>query len=111
MPQIPRQLRLAFRRYFSGNAVTRWMRKQKMMALNDPGSRALFSCALHYIVLSYISFALWIFRVDLIKFVRLAVYAFYASGSFELLCAAIEYFERRNVCTSPPRSDAFCADQ
>lgn len=107
MPQILRQLRLAFRRYFSGNAVVRWIYKQKMITLSDPGSRAMLSLVLHCIVLSNICFILWSFRTEFTKFVRLAVYAFYASGSFELLCALAEYFERRNVRTGPLRSDAF----
>lgn len=114
MPQIPRQLRLAFQRYFSGNAVARWICKKQAIILSDPRGRAIVSWTIHYVVLTNSLFFAWYFHVDFVKFVRLTAWAFYASGSFALLCAVIEYIERRNVCISSsqrvePLSQPNCA--
>lgn len=103
MPQIPRPIRLAFRRYFSGNAVARWICKAQAIILKDPQTRALLYSILHYGVLMNILTISLCFHVDVIKFVRLTAWAFYASGSFALICAVVEYFERHDVRTRSSR--------
>ena len=99
MPQIPRNLRLAYQRYFSDHAVMRWISKKQAIIMKEPQTRAVLCWVLHYAVFVNTLLILCLFRINPIKFVRLSAYAFYVSGSFVFLCAVVEYLERRKVRT------------